>query len=57
MKLNIKNLKLTYSIAVGKNKDLICYFDKKEEINLDHKFGLTFVFPDLSCFINKIRNQ
>ena len=46
-----KKLIINYSIAIGKNKDLIYYFDKKEEINLDHKFGLTFVYPDLSCFI------
>ncbi|MFW9879082.1 MAG: hypothetical protein ACFFG0_38875 [Candidatus Thorarchaeota archaeon] len=49
--INRNKLLLSYSIAIGKLNDLILYVDKKEEINLDHKFGLTFVYPDLSCFI------
>jgi len=49
--INQNKLLISYSIAIGKTNDLILYLDKKEEINLDHKFGLTFVYPDLSCFI------
>ncbi|MFW9878343.1 MAG: hypothetical protein ACFFG0_35115 [Candidatus Thorarchaeota archaeon] len=49
--INQNKLLMTYSIAIGKTNDLILYIDKREEINLDHKFGMTFVYPDLSCFI------
>ncbi len=49
--INQNKLLISYSIAIGKTNDLVLYLDKKEEINLDHKFGLTFVYPDLSCFI------
>ncbi|KKL93269.1 hypothetical protein LCGC14_1876400, partial [marine sediment metagenome] len=49
--INQNKLILSYSIAIGKANDLILYLDKREEIKLDNKFGQTFVFPDLSCFI------
>jgi len=39
------------SLAIMRNAEGTIYLDRQEEINLDHKFSRSFVYPDLSCFI------